>query len=62
VSSSAISERGLQRVLPKLGLEQDLWIAVHRDLQYAARVRTVIDFLVEIAGRDAAVLAGRARA
>jgi DNA-binding transcriptional LysR family regulator len=55
------AQRGLRRVLPKQGLEQDLWIAVHRDLQYAARVRALIDFLVELASKDAAVLTGRAR-
>jgi DNA-binding transcriptional LysR family regulator len=54
--------RGLKRILPKQQLEHDLWIAVHRDLQYAARVRAVIDFLVDMAARDAAELTGRARA
>jgi DNA-binding transcriptional LysR family regulator len=56
------AHRGLRRILPKQQLEHDLWIAVHRDLQYAARVRAVIDFLVDVAARDAAVLTGRARA
>ena len=56
------AHRGLKRILPKQQLEHDLWIAVHRDLQYAARVRAVIEFLVETAARDAAVLTGRARA
>jgi DNA-binding transcriptional LysR family regulator len=53
------AERGLRRVLPEEELVSDLWLAVHRDLQYAARVRALIDFLVEIAARDAAVLTGR---
>lgn len=53
------AERGLRRVLPAEEMVNDLWIAVHRDLQYAARVRALIDFLVDIAARDAAVLAGR---
>ena len=56
------AHRGLKRILPKQQLEQDLWIAVHRDLQYAARVRAVIDFLVDVAAKDAAVLTGRTRA
>jgi DNA-binding transcriptional LysR family regulator len=51
--------RGLRRVLPDEGLTNDLWIAVHRDLQHAARVRALIDFLVELGQRDAAVLTGR---
>ncbi|MGZ3427020.1 MAG: LysR family transcriptional regulator [Polyangia bacterium] len=55
------AHRGLKRILPKQQLAQDLWIAVHRDLQYAARVRAVIDFLVEVTAKDAAVLTGRAR-
>jgi DNA-binding transcriptional LysR family regulator len=54
--------RGLKRLLPDEQLEQDLWIAVHRDLQHAARVRAVIDFLVDVAQRDAPVLIGRRRA
>lgn len=37
--------RGLRRILPAEETERELWIAVHRDLQYAARVRAVIDFL-----------------
>ena len=45
------AHRGLKRILPKQQLEHDLWIAVHRDLQYAARVRAVIDFLVETAAQ-----------
>jgi DNA-binding transcriptional LysR family regulator len=52
---------GLKRILPKQQIEQDLWIAVHRDLQYAARVRAVIDFLVEVTARDALVLKGHTR-
>src|SRR5262249_30360915 len=56
------AHRGLKRILPKQQLEHDLWIAVHRDLQYAARVRAVIEFLVDTAARDAAALTGRARA
>ncbi len=55
------AHRGLKRILPKYQLEHDLWIAVHRDLQYAARVRAVIDFLVEVVARDAAVLTGQLR-
>jgi DNA-binding transcriptional LysR family regulator len=53
--------RGLRRILPDEELESDLWILVHRDLQHAARVRALIDFLVELGQRDAAVLTGRAR-
>jgi DNA-binding transcriptional LysR family regulator len=52
------AQRGLTRVLPKTILETDLWIAVHRDLAYSARVRAVIDFLVEICARDRDVLTG----
>lgn len=55
-------ERRLRRVLPEEELVNDLWLAVHRDLQYAARVRALIDYLVEIAARDADVLTGRRRA
>jgi DNA-binding transcriptional LysR family regulator len=54
------AQRGLVRVLPKQELTHALWIAVHRDLQYAARVRALIDFLVELTAREAAVLTGRA--
>ncbi len=54
-------QRGLVRVCPTLEMRQELWIAVHRDLQYAGRVRAAIDFLVEIATQDADVLAGRRR-
>jgi DNA-binding transcriptional LysR family regulator len=53
------TQRGLKRVLPKQELEHELWIAVHRDLQYAARVRALIEFLVELGTREAAVLTGR---
>jgi DNA-binding transcriptional LysR family regulator len=53
------AQRGLKRILPDEGLTSDLWIAVHRDLQHAARVRALIDFLVELGQREAAVLAGR---
>ena len=52
-------QRGLQRVCPSLEARQELWVAVHRDLQYAGRVRAVIDFLVDITKRDADILLGR---
>jgi DNA-binding transcriptional LysR family regulator len=52
-------QRGLVRVLPKQELTHDLWLAVHRDLQYAARVRALIDFLVELTTREAGLLTGR---
>ena len=51
-------QRGLVRVLPKQELAHDLWLAVHRDLQYAARVRALIDFLVELTTREASLLSG----
>jgi DNA-binding transcriptional LysR family regulator len=54
-------QRGLKRILPKLELTNDLWIAVHRDLQHAARVRAVIDFVADVTKRDAAILRGRPR-
>jgi DNA-binding transcriptional LysR family regulator len=53
------AHRGLKRILPDDELPSDLWIAVHRDLQHAARVRALIDFLVELGEREAAVLTGR---
>ncbi|HEX4457367.1 MAG TPA: LysR substrate-binding domain-containing protein, partial [Polyangia bacterium] len=52
------AQRGLVRVLPKQELTHDVWLAVHRDLQYAARVRALIDFLVELTTREAALLTG----
>jgi DNA-binding transcriptional LysR family regulator len=52
---------GIVRVCPSLELRQELWVAVHRDLQYAGRVRAVIEFLAEIAHADADVLNGRRR-
>lgn len=37
----------------------DLWLLVHADLQRVARVRTVIDFIVDAVARDLHMLEGR---
>jgi DNA-binding transcriptional LysR family regulator len=37
---------GLERVLPDEGYLQDLWLVLHRDLRYVARIRAVADFFV----------------
>jgi DNA-binding transcriptional LysR family regulator len=38
--------KGLQRLLPDLGFELPLWVAMHEDLRPSLRVRAVFDHLV----------------
>ena len=51
----SVTGRGLplERVLPDVVEEEDLWIVAHEDLRRSPRIRTVFDFIVEAFGRDA---------
>lgn len=40
------STPGLERVMPEQGYVQDLWLVLHRDLRYVARIRAVADFFL----------------
>lgn len=49
----------LRRVLrTKFDVQLDLWLLTHRDLRRSARIRAVMDFIVEAVARDAAIFAG----
>jgi DNA-binding transcriptional LysR family regulator len=50
---------GLERVMPAQGFVQDLWLVLHRDLRYVARIRAVADFFVAGLRRLAPRLLGR---
>ena len=55
------STPGLERVMPEEGYVQDLWLVLHRDLRYVARIRAVADFFVAELKQMAPVLLGRGR-
>ncbi len=42
----------LQRLLPEINIEEDLWVVAHEDLRRNARIRAVYDYLVEALLRD----------
>ncbi len=53
----------LQMVLPdEVDLKRHYWITCHRDLRHVPRVRTVIDFLVEMVERNAPAFLGHGAA
>ena len=52
------STPGLERVMPDEGYVQDLWLVLHRDLRYVARIRAVADFFVSRAEAAGAAPAG----
>lgn len=43
------SDPGLVRVWDQPVFEEPWWLVVHRDLRQAARIRAVMDFLIELA-------------
>jgi DNA-binding transcriptional LysR family regulator len=51
----------LARVLPDHGLDQEIWLVLHRDLQHVARMRAVCEFFVRELKRAAPRLHGEAR-
>ena len=53
-------EAGLERVGPMRGWAEG-WLLVHPDLQHVARVRTVMEEIVEMHQRDAKLLAGESQ-
>jgi DNA-binding transcriptional LysR family regulator len=54
-------EPELVRVLPEPVAYEPMWLLVHRDLQHAARIRAVGDFLVKELGALSARIAGTKR-
>jgi DNA-binding transcriptional LysR family regulator len=50
---------GIERVLPREVLPQELWLVVHRDLRHVARVRAVSEFFVREMQRATVTLLGR---
>jgi DNA-binding transcriptional LysR family regulator len=52
------AERSLQRLTPRVLGARDVWLVVHPDLARVARVRVVMDYVVEIFVRDAVMWAG----
>ena len=54
----ASAEAGLRRVTPEVLSSRDIWLVFHPDAARVARIRTVIDFVAEVIGADAALFAG----
>jgi DNA-binding transcriptional LysR family regulator len=52
------AEPTLKRAVPQLIARYPLWLVVHPDLAKVARVRATMDFLIELATKEAALLAG----
>ena len=52
------AEPTLRRVIPDLIATRTLWLVVHPDLVKVARVRATMDYMIELAARDAALLTG----
>jgi DNA-binding transcriptional LysR family regulator len=58
-----VSGLDLVRLLPpERVVVKEIWLVLHKELQHAARIRAVVEFLVETLHDNAAVLAGSARA
>ena len=55
-------EPQLQRLSPRVLGERDIYLVVHPDLARVARVRAVMDFIIELFERDAALWTGVASA
>jgi DNA-binding transcriptional LysR family regulator len=55
---AAAQEPGLVRITPRLIRERDIQVVVHPDLVGVARVRTTMDFLIELFHRDAPLWSG----
>lgn len=51
-------DRALERLTPRVIGSRDILLVVHPDLARASRVRAVVDFLVELFARDAALWRG----
>lgn len=51
-------QEGLQRLPMELGLDQQIWLAVHSDLSASQRVRVVADHLVQTIKRNEDMLMG----
>ena len=51
----SVTGRGLplERVLPEIQEEEDLYIVAHEELRRSPRIRTVFDYIVDAFGRDA---------
>jgi DNA-binding transcriptional LysR family regulator len=58
----AESEPSLQRLTPRVLGGRDIYLVVHPDLARVARVRAVMDFVIELFARDAALWSGVAAA
>jgi DNA-binding transcriptional LysR family regulator len=56
------AESHLQRVSAEALGTRDVWLVVHPDLAKVARVRAVIDFVVEVTERERALLTGEGAA
>lgn len=54
----ASPEAALCRVTPEVLSSRDIWLVFHPDGARIARIRTVIDFIAEVIGADAALFAG----
>lgn len=52
-------EPQLRRLTPEVLASRDVWLVVHPDLARVARVRAVMDFLLEILGRELPRITGR---
>ena len=57
----ADAEPNLQRLCPEVIGSRDLWLVFHSDVARIARVRTVIDFVTDVVGSEAAILRGERR-
>jgi DNA-binding transcriptional LysR family regulator len=52
-------EAGLERALPRIIGQHDLWLVVHPDVRASARVRAVLDYLTELVSSELALLSGK---
>ena len=51
-------EPGIERAMPRTIGAHDLWLVVHPDVKSSARVRAVMDYLMELVATETALLAG----
>jgi len=52
------AEAGLRRLTPRVVGARDIYLVVHPDLARVARVRAVMDFVVDLFTRDATLWSG----
>ncbi len=54
VTSDTRPDANIERILPNISKQEDIYLVAHEDLRRSARIRAVFDFLVEAFAQDAA--------